>query len=209
VTLILTGILLVVSSIYTGIFDRITEDTGNFARFFKGIGIVMFVFGILMLLGAAIGNSSLSQPLQGLVNSASQSSVSTPILANNNASRFEPIKGKAGLDAALAKAKQSNQIAMLDFYADWCTSCKELEHFTFQDANVIASLQSMLTLQADVTPNDAQDRGLLQKFGLFGPPAILFFTPDGKELKNYRLVGYYPPEKFLAHLDKVRSAAGV
>jgi len=98
---------------------------------------------------------------------------------------------------------------MLDFYADWCVSCKELEHFTFTDSRVIASLKKMTTLQADVTPSDDQDRELLKKFGLFGPPAILFFTPDGKELKNYRLVGNYPPEAFLAHLDKVHTAAGI
>jgi len=207
VTLLLTGVLLLVSSIYAGVFDRLTEESSNFNRLFKGIGIVMFIFGLFMLLGAALGSNSFTKPLQGLLSTSSSSGI-TKTLATSNVSHFEKIKGEAGLNAVLAKTKQSQQIAMLDFYADWCVSCKELEHFTFQDQKVIESLKGIKTLQADVTADDKQDRGLLQKFGLFGPPAILFFTPDGKELKNYRLVGYYPPDKFLNHLDKVRTAAG-
>jgi len=208
VTLILTGILLLVSSIYAGIFDPLTEESSNFKRLFKGIGIVMFIFGLFMLLGAALGSNSLSKPLQGFLTTSS-SNVSTSSITASNVSSFEKVKGVTGLNAALVESKQSKQIAMLDFYADWCVSCKELEHFTFQDQRVISSLKGIKTLQADVTASDEQDQGLLQEFGLFGPPAILFFSPDGKELKNYRLVGYYPPEKFLSHLDKVRSAAGV
>jgi thiol:disulfide interchange protein DsbD len=145
-----------------------------------------------------------------LLTSSSSSSTSTAQFATKtNISSFEKVKGETGLNAALEQSKQSKQIAMLDFYADWCVSCKELEHFTFQDQRVISGLNGIKTLQADVTASDEQDQALLQKFGLFGPPAILFFTPDGKELKNFRLVGYYPPEKFLSHLDKVRTAAGV
>jgi len=208
VTLFLTSILLIVSSLYAGALDKITEETSNIARFFKGIGIIMFIFGILMLLGAAMGNTSLLKPLQGvftqpaIASSAAQTSTTA-------VSSFKQVKGVSELDAALAQAGQNNKITMLDFYADWCVSCKELEHFTFTDSRVIASLKKMTTLQADVTPSDDQDRELLKKFGLFGPPAILFFTPDGKELKNYRLVGNYPPEAFLAHLDKVHTAAGI
>ena len=191
VTLILTGILLLVSSIYAGVFDPLTEESSHFNRLFKGIGIVMFIFGLFMLLGAALGSNSLSKPLQGFINSSSSSMSQT--VAVNSVSSFEKIKGETGLNAALEQSKQSQQIAMLDFYADWCVSCKELEHYTFQDPRVITSLKGIKTLQADVTASDTQDQGLLQKFGLFGPPAILFFSTDGKELKNFRLVGYYPP----------------
>ncbi len=206
VTLILTGILLLVSSIYAGVFDRLNEESSSFKRLFKGIGIVMFIFGLFMLIGAALGNNSLIKPLQGIVGLPSGTNAVVQIA---NSSNFEKIKGISGLETALQKAQQNKQIAMLDFYADWCVSCKELEHFTFQDKQVIQSLKSLSTFQADVTPNDEQDQALLQKFGLFGPPAILFFDLNGKELKQYRLVGYYPADEFLVHLDKVRMAAGV
>lgn len=206
VTLLLTSILLIVSSLYAGALDKINEETSNIARFFKGIGIVMLIFGVLMLLGSAMGNTSLLKPLQGVF---AKSTVAGTHIASTAGTQFEQIKGLNDLDIALAKAKQENKMVMLDFYADWCTSCKELEHYTFSDSRVINSLNDTLTLQADVTPNDKQDQALLRKFGLFGPPAILFFKPDGKELTNYRLVGYKPPEAFLTHLDNVRAASGV
>lgn len=206
VTLILTGILLLVSSIYAGVFDRLNEESSSFKRLFKGIGIVMFIFGLFMLIGAALGNNSLIKPLQGVVGLSANTNAAAQTA---NGSHFEKIKGVSGLQTALQRAQQNKQVAMLDFYADWCASCKELEHFTFQDKQVIDSLKSLSTLQADVTANDEQDKALLKKFGLFGPPAILFFDLNGKELKQYRLVGYYPAKAFLAHLDKVRTAAGV
>ncbi len=206
VTLILTGILLLVSSVYAGVFDRLNEESSSFKRLFKGIGIVMFIFGLFMLIGAALGNHSLIKPLQGVVGSSMSTNAAVQTAGSIH---FEKIKGISGLQTALQNAQKNKQVAMLDFYADWCASCKELEHFTFQDKQVIDSLKSLSTLQADVTPNDEQDKALLQKFGLFGPPAILFFDLNGKELKQYRLVGYYPAKEFLAHLDKVRTAAGV
>ena len=209
ITLMLTGILLIVSSIYAGALDKITEETTPFARFFKGMGIVIMAFGLFMLLGAALGNTNLIKPLKSSLSSISPNAPTQQALVS---SKFQQIKGISGLESALAQAKQDSKIVMLDFYADWCTSCKELEHFTFQDARVIASLKDLSTLQADVTAlndGDKQDDALLKKFGLFGPPAILFFTPDGQELKSHRLVGYYPPEEFIAHINKVKTAAGV
>ena len=211
VTLLLTGILLVVSSMYTGALDKITEETTSFGRFFKGFGIIMMVFGLLMLLGATLGNTSLIKPLKGTFSSVVNSTATTTQVAAVK-SKFEQVKGISGLDTALAQSSKGSKITMLDFYADWCTSCKELEHFTFQDSGVIASLKGLKTLQADVTAlnnGDKQDAALLKKFGLFGPPAILFFKPNGEELKGHRLVGYSPPKEFIAHLAKVRAAAGL
>jgi thiol:disulfide interchange protein DsbD len=90
---------------------------------------------------------------------------------------------------------------MLDFYADWCVSCKEMERFTFSDPQVQARMGRMLLLQADVTANADQDRELLKRFGLFGPPGILFFGPDGRELERVRVIGFQPAEKFVGALD--------
>jgi len=90
---------------------------------------------------------------------------------------------------------------MLDFYADWCVSCKELERFTFSDIKVQARLKDIILLQADVTANSDDDKALLKKFGLFGPPGIIFFDKTGKE--NGRVIGYENPDKFLASMDDI------
>jgi thiol:disulfide interchange protein DsbD len=91
---------------------------------------------------------------------------------------------------------------MLDFYAEWCVSCKELEHDTFKNPDVIAALGNTLLIQADVTKDDEQDKALNKHFGLFGPPQILFFTPNGEEMKAVRLAGYEPPETFLQRIQR-------
>lgn len=91
---------------------------------------------------------------------------------------------------------------MLDFYADWCISCKETERFTFSDQRVQKKLKNVLLLQADVTDNTPEDAALLKRVGLFGPPGIIYFDSQGKELQ-FRVVGFQSPEQFLASLDKV------
>lgn len=91
---------------------------------------------------------------------------------------------------------------MLDFYADWCVSCKEMEKFTFSDAQVRAKLAGVRLLQADVTANSDDDKALLQRFGLFGPPGIIFFGGDGKERHDVRVVGYQPANDFLNTLGQ-------
>ncbi|HET6756539.1 MAG TPA: thioredoxin fold domain-containing protein, partial [Burkholderiales bacterium] len=96
------------------------------------------------------------------------------------------------------------RVVMLDFYADWCVACKEMERFTFSDPRVQARLKDAVLLQADVTANNADDSALLQRFKLFGPPGIIFYDPNGQEL-NFRVIGYQPPEKFLQSLDRVMS----
>jgi len=92
---------------------------------------------------------------------------------------------------------------MLDFYADWCVSCKEMEAYTFPDPAVQAALKGFVLLQTDVTANTADDKALLKQFGLVGPPAMLFFDASGEERKNLRLVGYVPAAPFAAHVEKV------
>ena len=95
---------------------------------------------------------------------------------------------------------------MFDFYADWCVECKRMERNTFPDARVQALLDRMQLLQADVTANDGTDQELMRAFDIIGPPAILFFDRNGNEMKPYRLVGYFEPEEFVAHLEQVLAA---
>jgi thiol:disulfide interchange protein DsbD len=113
---------------------------------------------------------------------------------------FQRIKTVADLDAAVASATAAGKPVMLDFYADWCVSCKEMEKFTFNDAAVQAALAGAVLLQADVTANDEADKALLARFEIFGPPTIAFFGRDGVERKNFRLVGFAPAPRFAEHV---------
>ncbi len=98
---------------------------------------------------------------------------------------------------------------MLDFYADWCISCQEMEAFTFNNAKVKKSLRDFLVLKADVTANDAKDNALLKRLNLIAPPAVLFFSPDRKEQKSYRIMGYMPADKFLTHIESLLGSSAL
>jgi thiol:disulfide interchange protein DsbD len=116
---------------------------------------------------------------------------------------FQKIKSLADLDAGVAQANQAGKPAMLDFYADWCVECLRMERNTFTEPEIQALFGQIQPLQADVTKNDAIDKALMKEYGIIGPPAILFFDRHGKELRNFRLVGYFEPDDFAAHLARV------
>ncbi|MDX1404949.1 MAG: thioredoxin family protein, partial [Woeseiaceae bacterium] len=118
---------------------------------------------------------------------------------------FRRIKTVDDLDAEIALAASQGKPAMLDFYADWCVSCIEMEEYTFSDAEVQAALSNTVLLQADVTANDDQDQALLQRFGVFGPPTIIFFGADGRQRHGFEVVGYMKASEFAQH---VRMATG-
>jgi len=127
----------------------------------------------------------------------------TAFTAGDGASRipFTRVASVAELDKQLASAGKP---AMLDFYADWCVSCKEMEKLTFSDPRVRAELDRVLLMQADVTAANESDRALLRRFSLFGPPGIIFFDAQGREIPGLRVVGYQPPERFLKTLAAIR-----
>jgi thiol:disulfide interchange protein DsbD len=155
------------------------------------LGAACAVLGATQLVGIASGGRDPSAPLAHLGGGAPAQPLA-----------FARIKTVEQLDAALAA--NGGRTAMLDFYADWCVSCKEMEKFTFVDPAVKARLAGTLLLQVDVTANDAADRALLKRFGLFGPPGIILFGRDGREVPDSRVVGYQDTHKFLASLDKLR-----
>ena len=113
---------------------------------------------------------------------------------------FQRIKTVGDLDQALADASSRGKTTMLDFYADWCVSCLEMEHYTFTDATVQEALSSTVLLQADVTANDDEDQALLKRFGVFGPPTIVFFGKDGLQRNGYEVVGYMKAKDFVSHV---------
>ena len=116
---------------------------------------------------------------------------------------FSVIHSPAELDAQLIKAKQEQKLVLLDFYADWCISCKEMEVNTFTNPDVTDQLKQMVLLQADVTANSAENQALLKRFGLFGPPGILIFNQTSEEQKDQRVIGYMPPQRFIERLRNV------
>jgi thiol:disulfide interchange protein DsbD len=155
-------------------------------------GAAFGILGALQLVGAATGGRDPLAPLAHLTG--------TP----KHGLSFKRVKTVADLDAALAEvAKSGGKTAMLDFYADWCVSCKEMEKLTFVDPAVQAELANTLLLQVDVTANDVHDKAMLKRFGLFGPPGIIFFDRNGTEIPDSRVIGYQNAAKFLGSLQKV------
>jgi thiol:disulfide interchange protein DsbD len=165
----------------------------------RGFGLMILVYGIALLIGALAGRTDPLQPLAGLGQGGGTNSTAS----TEHATPFKRVKSVADLDREIAAANAAGKWVMFDFYADWCVSCKEMEKFTFVDPAVAAQLNTMVLLQADVTDNDDIDQELLKRFGIFGPPSILFFGLDGQERKDHRVVGYMKAEKFSAHVGAV------
>jgi len=201
VSMILWAILLIVSAIYMGAIDPIPPGSNSWRKLWKGLGVGALIYGALLMIGVASGGKDALQPL-GTLFSASNTASGT----QQKELEFKKVKGIEGLEAELQKAQAQGKVAMLDFYADWCVSCKEMERYTFSNANVRQSLQDVVLLQADVTDNDAFDKALLKKYGLVGPPSILFFDKHGNESRMFRLVGFLDADKFIAHINRVKQS---
>jgi thiol:disulfide interchange protein DsbD len=198
VTLTLWAALLILSSVYLRALDALPVEAGGWTRLWKGVGVVSLVYGVLLLIGAASGARDPLQPLQGVF----ASSIGGATIASQETHLpFKTIKTLDDLERELDRANATGQAVMLDFYADWCVSCKEMEKYTFSDPAVQRALSGFVLLQADVTANDEADRELLKRFGLIGPPGILFFDRDGKARDDMTLVGFKPAEDFAEHLE--------
>lgn len=196
-TLLLWALLLIGSAIFMGALDAVDAATGAWRRCSKGLGMAFLVYGAVLIVGAAAGGSDPLRPLGPL---AARAGVA-PAAVN----RFVPVKGLLSVENQLARAQAAGRPAMLDFYADWCIECKYLERDTFADGAVAARLAEFTLLRADVTANDGDDQVLLRRFGIYGPPAVLFFR-DGEELRQNRLVGFVDADDFLSVLDVVGPA---
>ncbi|MDH3218166.1 MAG: protein-disulfide reductase DsbD [Gammaproteobacteria bacterium] len=193
ITMALIAALLIASAIYMGALDSLGEAASGWRRLSKSLGLLILVYGITYLIGAAAGSNDLIQPLRGVT--AASSAQSGQHLS------FRPIKGSDGLQLALNDSVQQGRKTMLDFYADWCISCKEMEKYAFTHPDVLAALADVTTLQADVTDNDSVDSALMSSLGIYGPPAILFFDSNGREIRNRRVVGEMSGERFAAHVN--------
>jgi thiol:disulfide interchange protein DsbD len=202
-TLALWGILVFMAGVYLGGLTTLTPAAAAPRKLGKGFGVLGVIYGVVLILGSLAGGSSLLQPLAGLRIAGQDAALETRALD------FRRIKTVADLDAVLAAAAAEGRPAMLDFYADWCVSCLEMEHYTFTDASVQEALSGTVLLQADVTANDRDDQALLRRFGVFGPPTIVFFGPDGVRRQGFEVVGFMNAENFAAHVQRATAADSV
>jgi thiol:disulfide interchange protein DsbD len=191
--MLLWAALLVGSAMALRAIDPLPAGAGGWTRLWKGVGLMALVAGAALLVGALAGNRDPLRPLAGLV--GAPGAVHTPL-------KWTPVASLSDLEERLRGAARP---VMLDFYADWCVSCKEMEAFTFSDPRVRAQFDRMLLLQADVTANNEQHKLLLKRFSLFGPPGIVFFDAQGREIRGLRVIGFQDADRFLKVLAQANA----
>lgn len=194
VTLVLWAALLIGSGVYLGVLDFSPRQ--GFAQLGKAAGSLGFLWGVLLLIGAASGAHDPLKPLAKL----SGGGASVGGSAVHAEPQWQAVKSLADVQAQIAV---SNKPVILDLYADWCISCKVMERNVFPEAAVAARLNQFTLLRADVTDNDAIDRELLNHYGLFGPPSLVFFEGEGGELTDVRIQGEVNAKTLAAHLGAV------
>ncbi|WP_432743642.1 protein-disulfide reductase DsbD [Methylobacter sp. G7] len=196
VIMMLWAMLLIFPAIYLSAVDPLPENSSGWRKLWKGLGLMMLAYGLLLLTGFSLGNSNPLKPLQGLGLTTAQ--------AAKPGISFERV-ASADLEARINQAAANHQPVMLDFYADWCISCKEMEAYTFSDPRVKQALEGYVLLQVDITNNSDDDKALLAKFKLIGPPSILFFGLDSQEKTAHRIIGYQDAETFIKSLQRSQS----
>ena len=181
-----------IAAVFLGALDPLGDGAGPAKRLGKGLGVTSAAYGLILLVGAATGGNDPLQPLAnfGLGGGGQQAQAQLD---------FRYVETVDELEAEIASASAAGRPVMLDFTADWCVSCKEMERYTFTAPEVHTALADAVLLKADVTANNRDDQALLRHFGIFGPPTIAFFDREGQERKGYRLVGFVAAEPFAEH----------
>ncbi len=193
ISLLLWGGLLIVTAIYLGALSNLGIEATGWAKFWKGIGLILLIYGGLLIVGGSSGNHNLWQPLN-------LASSNNSLAAEKSALQFKQVNSFAELNQALAT---TNQPTMVDFYADWCVDCKKMELTTFAEPAVIAATQGWQLLQVDMTANTSEHQALLKKLNVFGPPTMLFFNASGQEYHQHRLVGDISATALLQHINSL------
>jgi thiol:disulfide interchange protein DsbD len=192
ITMGLYAALAIGAAISFGIFSALPKPMTGLSMLGKGVAVVLLIYGGALVVGLLSGSTNPLQPLDHISSTPSEQHL-----------EFEYIKSVDDFEAARQRAAAAGIPLMLDFYADWCVSCKEMEYYTFTDPRVQGALEEAVLVQADVTANDAVDQALLTHFGIFGPPTIVFNDREGNEIEGQRVIGYMDADDFLQHLDYV------
>jgi thiol:disulfide interchange protein DsbD len=200
VHMILWATLLIVSAIYLHAVDPLPPSSSGLRKLLKGVGLIALLTGVALLIGVLSGGRDILPPLSKL----SIASVGAVEVGKENAGvgehlPFRRVRSIEELDQQILESR--GQYVMVDFYADWCISCKEMERFTFTDARVQSRLKGVTLLQVDVTAGTPDDLALLKRFKLFGPPGILFMDRQGRDIPGVRLIGFQNAESFLTVLN--------
>ena len=198
VTTLLWAMLLIVPAVYLNAVDPLPPGSSGWLKLWKGLGLVMLAYGLILIIGVSLGNTNPLQPLKGLAGSKATQAIADEGLV------FERVATVSALEEKLKQASVNHQPVMLDYYADWCISCKEMEAYTFKDLKVKAALKNYALLQVDLTDDTDENKKLLEKFNLIGPPAILFFNGSAEEIKSSRVIGYQESEVFLKTLQGLK-----
>jgi thiol:disulfide interchange protein DsbD len=203
-TMMLWAMLLIISGIYLGAFSS-TEGKSGWYTFWKGLGLFLVFYGVLVMIGGQLGGKTVTDPFYGVSLSSPKNSANGVPNGSETSSHvsFKRIKTIQDLKREIASAKSQNKAVMLDFYADWCGYCIQYERYVFPSAKVKSKLEKIVLLQADVTAMDETDTELMKTLGVSLPPAILFFGVDGKEIPSSRIVGEMNEHEFSAHLEKI------
>jgi thiol:disulfide interchange protein DsbD len=196
IIILLWTVLVISSAVYMGALESLKEGVNGWRKLIKSFAVIMFIYGIMLFIGAMTNATNPLNPLEKFSSSNTIQNVSTEAVEEHN---FRVVPTLNELKTVIAESKKP---VMVDFYADWCVSCIELENYTFSDPSVKKKLQEFTLIQIDVTKNSDDDKALLKEFGLFGPPAIMFFE-DGSELKSKRLIGFKDAKEFLAHINSL------
>lgn len=195
-TMLFWAMLCIIPAIYLRVLDPLPEVDSGWHKLWKGLGVILFSYGLLILIGLSAGNINPLQPLKGLAARSSNQQEDSP-------PAFKRITSLAELKNELKIADTNEQWVMLNFYADWCISCKEMEAYTLSNPEVKQALSRFHILQANITKNNVDDKALLKHFNLIGPPAILFFNLNQQEQTTARVIGFQGPKTFLKHLSKL------
>ncbi|UZD67374.1 protein-disulfide reductase DsbD [Marinobacter sp. AN1] len=196
--LTLWGVLAAITGVQLGAFD---QARAGWQRTWKGAGLMLFAWGLALLAGALSGASDPLRPLAPFIAGGTSPGGTTTL----EHARFDRIEEPDIIRARLAEAGEQGRPVILDFYADWCISCKVMEREVFSQPGVIAAMEPYTLLQIDMTDNTPEQQALLDELGLFGPPAILFYNPGGSEVQNLRVLGEMDREAFLEHLGKAEA----
>ncbi len=195
VQMFLWALLLILTAAYMHVLDALPQRANGWNKLRKGVGLLLLLVGISYLAGALSGARDILRPLATFNKNKDESTVAAPL-------QWQRIKNLVELEQRIATAQ--GKIVVLDFYADWCVSCKEMERYTFADPVVQKMLKPAILLRADVTSNTAEDKAILKRFDLFGPPATLFFNAQGEEEQEARVVGYQDATQFVKSLRNAK-----